>query len=247
MKLVLEKAKDLKKSMEAVAVLIDEAEFVVGAQGLSLKATDPSQISMVDFSLPKNAFLEFEVQGETKIGLDVDYFRQILARGKNEDKVELSVNAERTSLAVALQSHSKRSFSVPLLDISKSEVPNPKIEFDAQFTLPASHLQDALKDAELVSNHVSIGVEKKTFYLQAQSSKGTLNHEIDLEKESKEQHVKQDAKSMFPLNYLQDMLKAAESDTPVTVFLKSKAPIKLEYPIGPARLVYYLAPRIESE
>ena len=49
MELIIEKADVLKRSIDAIAVLIDEAEFEVSEKGLSLKATDPSQISMVDF------------------------------------------------------------------------------------------------------------------------------------------------------------------------------------------------------
>jgi DNA polymerase III sliding clamp (beta) subunit (PCNA family) len=52
---------------------------------------------------------------------------------------------------------------------------------------------------------------------------------------------------MFPLDYLQDMLKVASSDTEVGVRLKNNAPIEIEYTIGAANIKYLLAPRIESE
>jgi DNA polymerase III sliding clamp (beta) subunit (PCNA family) len=51
---------------------------------------------------------------------------------------------------------------------------------------------------------------------------------------------------MYPVDYLQDMLKVASSDTRVTVFLKSNAPIKLSYSVGDANINYFLAPRIEN-
>ncbi len=41
MRLALEKARDFKKSMEAVSVLVDEAEFVAPPAGLNLRAADP--------------------------------------------------------------------------------------------------------------------------------------------------------------------------------------------------------------
>ena len=62
MKLVLEKAADFQRSIEAIAVLIDEAEFVIDEKGLALKATDPSQISMVDYLLEKSAFKHFDAK-----------------------------------------------------------------------------------------------------------------------------------------------------------------------------------------
>lgn len=51
---------------------------------------------------------------------------------------------------------------------------------------------------------------------------------------------------MFPLDYLQDMLKAASGDTKVNLFLKSNAPVKVSYKIGDANISYFLAPRIET-
>ena len=83
--LVLDNAAEFKRCIDAIAVLIDEAEFVVDENGLSLKATDPSQISMVDFSLPKTAFKSFKADGVAKIGLDLDYLAQVMARSKSSD------------------------------------------------------------------------------------------------------------------------------------------------------------------
>jgi DNA polymerase III sliding clamp (beta) subunit (PCNA family) len=52
---------------------------------------------------------------------------------------------------------------------------------------------------------------------------------------------------MFPLDYLQDMLKVASSDTKVNLFLKASAPVKVSYSISDASINYFLAPRIESQ
>ncbi len=203
---------------------------------------------MVDLSLPKKAFKAYELEAEARLGMDMDYFSQIVSRAKADDELQLSLGKEKSSLLVTLKGTATRDFSVPLLDISKNEAPNPKIEFDAMITLRAPQLQDALKDAALVSSHVSIGVENSTFFVKAQSSKGTLNHQMDKAEHSFiEFSAKKNAKSMFPLDYLQDMLKAAESDTPLTLELKTDAQIKISYPIGQAQIFYFLAPRIENE
>ena len=69
--------------------------------------------------------------------------------------------------------------------------------------MKASILQDALKDAELISTHIMLGVEKDDFFVNAQSSKGTLkNRTSKKEKEMKSFVAKSDCKSMFPLDYL---------------------------------------------
>jgi len=246
-KLVLEKAADFQKSIEAIAVLIDEAEFVVDEKGLSLKATDPSQISMVDFSLEKSAFKEFDVEGKMKIGLDLDYLRQVMSRAKADDQLTLELDESGSRLDVSFKGASSRKFNLPLIDISAAELPNPKIEFDANVKLVASVLQDALKDASLVSSHVSLGVSGDSFVVKAESSKGNLDSVTEKDRKNLiELNAKQDAMSMFPLDYLQDMLKAAQSIAHVELMLKSSAPIQVSYAIGLANIKYFLAPRIES-
>jgi len=247
MKLVLEKAGDFQKSIDAIAVLIDEAEFILDENGLALKATDPSQISMIDFFLEKAAFKEFDVKEKAKIGLDLDYLRQIMSRAKTDDELTIELDSDQNRLNVKFKGASTRKFNLPLIDISAAELPNPKIEFDAEVKLLASVLQDALKDAALVSSHVSVGIEADKFIVRADSSKGNLDSVTEKDKKHLiELNAKKDAMSMFPLDYLQDMIKAAQSATELQINLKENAPIEISYEIGKAKIKYFLAPRIES-
>ncbi|MFA6268976.1 MAG: proliferating cell nuclear antigen (pcna) [archaeon] len=247
MELVLKNADVFKKSMEAIAILIDEAELVVSQNGLELKATDPSQISMVDFSLPKKAFEVFEAS-ETRLGLDLDYLNQVLSRAQSADQLVLGLDEKKAFLTVTFKGTAERSFQVPLIDISSADVPNPRIEFDSEMIVSAGFLQNAFKDAALISSHVVLGCNEEKFYVKASSSKGNLNEDVKQNKDTlPELRVKRECKSMFPLDYLQDMLKVATSDTKVNLSIKSNAPVRVSYLIGDASISYFLAPRIESQ
>ena len=247
MHLILERAEVLKKSVDAIAVLIDEAEVEVSEKGMSLKATDPSQISMVDFEYDRKAFKKFSVEGSVRLGLDMDYLNQVMSRSKPSDEVELKLDEATSKLAITFRGSSTRTFSVPLIDISSGELPNPKIEFDATVKVKAGVLQDALKDAGLLSTHLTLGARTDAFFVKATSSKGELMNETKKDSESlPDLSVKKDCRSMFPLDYLSDMLKAASSDTDVVVKIKENAPVELNYFIGDAKLRYFLAPRIET-
>jgi len=246
MELLVKKADIFKKSMEAISVLIDEAELVINAEGIELKATDPSQISMVDFSMPKSAFEKFESE-EIKLGLDLDYLNQVLSRAQAGDELSLSLDESKAFLVISFKGKAERSFQVPLIDISSSDVPQPKVEFDAEIKINGSFLQNAFKDAALISTHVSLGCDEKKFFIKAKSSKGNLDEKVKQDKDTLPQlNVKQECQSMFPLDYLQDMLKAAPGTDTVDLFLKSNAPIRISYGIGEAKVSYFLAPRIEN-
>jgi len=246
MELIIKDAAIFKKSMEAIAVLIDEAELVVTTKGLELKATDPSQISMVDFSMPKGSFEKFDSE-ETRLGLDLDYLNQVLSRAQAGDQLTISLDDKKAFLLVGFSGKAERSFQVPLIDISTSDVPQPKIEFDSEMKINAGFLQNAFKDAALISTHITLGCDDKKFFVKAKSSKGNLDEQLKQDKDTlPELKVKQECQSMFPLDYLQDMLKAASSGDTVELFVKTNAPVRVSYSIGDAKVTYFLAPRIES-
>ncbi len=248
MKIVFEKASDFQKCIEAISVLIDEAEFLLDENKLSLKATDPSQISMVDFAIDKKAFKEYDVKEKTKIGVDLSYFSQVMNRAKANDSLVLELDEDKSRLNVIFEGASTRHFQIPLIDISAAELPNPKIEFDTELKIKAGLIQDALKDASLISTHVSLGATKEDFFVRANSSKGNLNSKTKKDgKNLVELKTTKETSSMFPLDYLQDMLKAPSSDSEIELKLKTNAPIQIKYSIGEAKITYFLAPRIESD
>ncbi len=248
MRLVLENADDFRKSVEAIATLIDEAEFILDDKALSLKATDPSQISMVDFRLEKKAFKEFQPKEGQRLGMDLDYLSQIMSRAKAKEQLITEPSEDNAALQLTLKGISTRKFRVPLIDVSGQQLPSPKIDFESSVLLRAGVVQDALKDAALVSTHVSLGVEGKSFFVKAHSSKGSVNNETPKDNENVfELNAKKACHAMFPLDYLSDMLKVASSDSRVLLELKTDAPIRVSYEIGQAQIAYYLAPRIEAD
>ena len=163
MKLVIQDAPALKAAVDAIVCLVEEGQFEIKADGIQLKAMDPSQISMVSFTMPKAAFVEYNVPEEMKLGLDIGQLSNVLSRGK------------------------------------KGENGDVKAEFEA----------GSPEITEMKSTTA--------------------------------------AKATFPLQYLEDMVKATSSSSIVTVNLETDRPLKLEYEIEGAKVVYFLAPRIETE
>ena len=249
MKLVLPDAVSFKKSVDAISVLIDEAQFLINSQGVFLKATDPSQISMIDYFLPKEAFSEFKCDEQMRLGVDLNYLSQVMSRAKNGDSLSLTLDETNSKLFVTFLGKAKRKFEVPLIDVNSSDLPSPKIDFDVELKILANVLQDGLKDAALVSTHIILGVDHEGFFLEASSSKGSMKNEVkSSEKEYlREFHAKKESRSMFPLDYLTDIVKAAPSDSEISLKLKSSAPVQVSYGIGQAGVKYFLAPRIENE
>ena len=75
MKIVIAEATSLRDAIEVVVNLVEEGTFEISEEGIKLKAMDPSQISMVSFSMPKEMFSTYEISEPRKVGVDIDKLR----------------------------------------------------------------------------------------------------------------------------------------------------------------------------
>ena len=245
--LVFPSAKNFKASVDAIVTLIDEGTFELTENGMSLKAMDPSQIAMVSFMMPKSAFEKYEVTDKQSIGLNLDGLAKVMARVRPDEKLVMKLDDSKARLVLLFKGKTTRRFVLPMLDISSSAPKEPNIEFESEMKCSGNFLKEALKDTGLVSTHVVLSAHDDAFVIEAAGDKGEVS--IRTEKNSDQifdYSVKSDARAMFPLDYLNDLLKNTDAATTVELDLRTDAPMRLSYPIDNAMVTYYLAPRIET-
>lgn len=247
-KLVIKDAKEFYKCIDAIGVLINEGLFTVDKDKFYLRATDPSQISLVDFMMPKDSFEEFlvdlgeESASKLSFGINISSFLQILSHSNADDKLSIEVKEGKPSIQLEFLGKTKRSFTVPLIDVSDQQHPLPQIPFEVTVQVAPEQLVSGIKDAALFSTHLTLRTNDDKFILETQSSKGKFKQETDAG-DLVISGTK--AKAMFPLDYLQNMIKNAKST--ITLKLKDDMPIEINYTIGTANIKYYLAPRVDND
>ncbi len=230
--------------------LIEEGAFKFTSDGVRMKAMDPSHVALVDFELPAAAFTEYNFKQPVTLGLNLAEMNKVVYRAKAEDELILELDENIHRLAIMFKGTSTRRLSLPLIDVREAELPEPKIQFTATADILAGVIQDGLRDAELISDNVRFELNENGFYVSAVGDKGTT--ELKLDKGDKglvNLSVKDPAQAMFNLNYLTDMTKAATSADVIKINLGTNLPIQLDFPIaeGKGKLLFLLAPRIESE
>lgn len=247
MKIVVSDAPNLKSAVDAVASLVEEGVFEINKDGIRLKAMDPSQISMIAFSMPKETFLEYHVEEERKIGLDIEQLSSVLARGVRGERAELGVEDGRFVIKFVGEKK-KRTFKIPILDIGEGMQKEPKIEYRNFVKINAGAFKEALKDAKLVSSHIRLSLGSNEFVAEVKGDSGDVRTEFEKDSaEIAEIKTGGDVKATFPLQYLEDISKASPGNEVITIFVETDRPLKIEYNILGSNVRYYLAPRIESE
>ncbi|MDP3742397.1 MAG: proliferating cell nuclear antigen (pcna) [Candidatus Micrarchaeota archaeon] len=248
MKLVIGDAKAFKQCIEAVVNLVDEGQFEINENGMHLRSMDPSQIAMVDFTLPKAAFNEFDAVEQSTLSLNLVDFLKILSRARADEQLHLTVEEKESKCVLEFISpNAKRNIRIPLMELNVTSPREPKITFDTTIKMRGGTFKEMLKDAGMLSSHVILSAEGDKFLVEAKGDSGDLR--IESAKGSPnfaELHNTAKSRAMYPFEYLDNMTKACPDDSMIELFLKSDCPVKISYNVGQAKLSYFLAPRVEN-
>lgn len=237
MAIELKRVEQLQKAIGAISTFISEGNFRFNDQGISFKAIDPSQIVLVNYSIEKKVFDDFEIE-PTFIGIDLGELNKIMQRVLPNDR--LSIDVTDSELLLKLEGELSRSFHLPLLDVNEEDINIPTPKFDATINITARVLKEALKDASLFGNSLVLKVKGNELIIEARGSQGNLKTSI---KDSKNVSIKAnaDVTSKYSLNFLQNIVKEADPEKKLLIEVKSDAPMRVSYPIGEGQIVYHLA------
>ncbi|VVC01297.1 DNA polymerase sliding clamp [uncultured archaeon] len=247
-KFSVDDARRYKSATDPIVNLIDEGLLEVGKEGLFLRAMDPSQIAMVSFSMPKSAFAEYDAPAPSaKIGLDFDNLSKILGRTRGGQNREIAQRENTPQLRFG-GAKRKRSFKVPVLDLPAGATKEPSVQHDAVVKVSSTHFRETLRDAALVGSHITLEATPEGFSIEVHGDSSDLTEESEKSSEEIiEMKVDKPAKATFPLQYLEDIVKAAPDNAAIMIHLKTNAPLKVEYEVESAKVAYFLAPRIDSD
>ena len=242
----IDDAKYWRNCVEAINSLIDEGSFSITKDGISLKAMDPSGISMVSFTIPNKAFSKYNVEKSTSVGLNLDNLSKILASSRSNERLTMKESDNKIMLEFSGE-NSKRRYKLPMIEVRHDSNKEPSIEFDSFVEVQGDSFKEILKDANLLSSYIGLKADKGTFMIIAKGELGELEEEhLDKAEFIKKLEVSKGASATFNLEYLSKMVGACPSNSSIMISMKTEEPVKVDYNIGEAKVSYYLAPYMEN-
>lgn len=233
----LKKTVFFRSAIEAISAFIPEGNFRFNDKGVHFRAIDPSQIVLVDFFAASNQFDSFDVE-PAFVGMNITELNKIIMRAFPEDR--LVIDLGDSECGIRFEGTLKRSFNLPLIDVSDDELKLPKDDYDVVVEINARLLKEALKDASLFSSSVILQVKNNIFILESSGNSGNLHIDSSnsggVKVKSKEEVV-----SKYSLGHLQNIVKEADSDSLIKLEFKSDSPMKVTFPVGGSELKFYLA------
>ena len=234
----------LKEVVNVVSTLVDEAKFSMNADGLTLRAVDPAHIAMVDLTLGKDAFEEFKAD-DVEIGIDIDKLSQFLKLARSDDIIDLKHDEEKRRLNIAVGDITRRMSLIDTTGMSDPKVPS--LDLPASLTVKVDDLVQGIRASETVSDHIALIAGPESFEMTCEGDMDQVNWK-KAKKDMPMLEAPSSVRSLFPLEYFSNMLKAVSSGNEVTMHLGNDYPVKVEFKIagGKGEVRYLLAPRIES-
>lgn len=245
----LEEVSLIKDSMKTISDLISEGLFQLTEDGVKLIAADPAMVALVDFKMEEEVFEEYELDEETKVGLNLENFYSILRRANSDDTITFSVQEEGSKFEIKMENSSTRNFSLPILNLSEDDIPSTdNLDFNVTAELETSVLENAIKDALVVGDSVTISSNGSNLQIAAEGDQSNVDFTIEDGSEGIMSIEGTEASSMFSLDYLNSMVGAKKISDVMELRLGDDFPARLNFEVPEkARLSFVLAPRIEED
>lgn len=245
--LKLSEPRILNGCVNILADFITEANFSFQKEGIKLVAMDPANISMVVLNILPSAFTEYNVQEPEELTVNLENLRQALKRAKPTDSISLTT--EKNKLKLTISGKSTKRFFIPLLERESKERKIPALDFMSTVEIDAAEFRDYIDDLSIASEAAVFEVDKNTFNLSAGDTGSKVTVELTKGTDALLQIAAKDhVHSIYSVEYLKKMARAAALADTVTVQLSSDYPLRLDFrSLNRLQMSFILAPRIENK
>ena len=231
-KTLLDVAKTLKE-------FLMEVRFNVNDEGLKITELEPTNVCLINIELKKYKFIQLTEEKKVETyGFNVNDLYNVLKENKKEN-VEITTQDNKLYLKFDNGINSE----ISLIDIEQEKRDIPELEFKTEITINSDRLKEVLK--HFCSNSESIVFNSLNDGFKIYSDKGLNDSEIKLNLDEV-RVVGEEVKSKYSIEYLKNFIKVIFSDKTILKF-DTDSPLRFEQEEENLRVVYILAPRVETD
>lgn len=244
MKIKLENPGTLSKAIELISELVTEVRLKISEFGMSITAIDPANVALVNFRIPKSAFIEFE-SGNENLGINLDNLKRILKRAGSGSSIILEKH--ENLLNITIEDRIKRNFSLNLIDVDSEDIDFSQkvsnMEFSSKVIINSVDFIASIEDCSVVADACSFYIDKSKFMIEAKGMNSARS-----EFSSDEAFIEgEDAKAKYSLEYLSKFLKGAKISEKTEIEFAINHPLKIGFKSSQIEIIFILAPRVETE
>lgn len=168
MKIGLTEPKEVKflgDVLKLLGAVNEEMSLNITKENITAISMDNSHIAMIDMKVNKNAFGEYIVDEDLLLSFNINELRKRLDTvDLKEERVSIQHDPEIQKILLDIinpETQRKRKLKLSLLEPLNEEVPKPKIVFQGLAKFGLDDLEQAVKDAAMVSEHMVVKIFKE--------------------------------------------------------------------------------------
>jgi len=247
----------LKKVLDAIKDLLNEACFDCAQSGMLLQAMDNSHVSLVSLNLRKEGFDKYRCDRSLVMGMNLASMTKILRCASNDDIITMKAQDTADTVSFVFESPNQEKVSdyeMKLMNLDQDHLGIPETEYSCIIKLPSGEFARICKDLSQFGESIVIACTKEGVKFSAAGDIGTANiklaqtSSVDKEEEAVSVDMQEPVTLTFACKYLNMFTKATPLSPQVSLSMSPDVPLVVEYKIGEiGHIRYYLAPRIGDD
>ncbi|KNE55280.1 proliferating cell nuclear antigen (pcna) [Allomyces macrogynus ATCC 38327] len=254
----LPSAVTLKKIIDAVKELVQDANFDCNDSGIALQAMDSSHVALVALLMRAEGFDPYRCDRNIALGINFATLAKVMKCAGNDDNLTIKAGEDADVLSLMFEStNSDRisEFDIKLMDVDADHLGIPETDYSATIKMPSAEFQRICRDLSVMSETVTIEAVKDAvkFIASGDTGSGSItvkpNQAVDKKDMEVTVQLQEPVKLAFSLKYLNHFAKAATLAGSVTLSLSDDVPLMVEFAMDNdlGYLRFYLAPKIGDE
>jgi proliferating cell nuclear antigen len=251
----------LKKVMESIKDLLNEASWDCSGNGMCLQAMDSSHVALVSLMLKSEGFENYRCDRNLSLGINLASMSKILKCASNDDIITIRADDEADSVTFIFESPKQErvsDFEMKLMNLDTEHLGIPDTEYACIIKMPSQEFSRICRDLTILGDSIIICCTKDGVRFSAKGDLGNGNIKlsqsanVDKEEEAVIVDMREAVTLTFSLRYLNFFTKAAPLSTQVSLSMSEDVPLMVEYKINNKEdeskgyVRYYLAPKIED-
>lgn len=248
----------LRKILDALRDIVEEANLDCSESGLSLQAMDASHIALVSMNLDAGGFDKYKCENSTTLGVNLGAIQKILKCGDSNDTLTLQTSEDGSTLKFKFENSTTDrylEFSMNLMDIDDDHLSIPEAEPDASIEMSCSDFQKACRNLNQFGDTVkiSVGPSSVQFSVAGTTTVGSITFNKFESAGKGESQVditcSEKIELSFALRYLIFFTKAAPLSDKVRLNLSADRPLLVQFDLEDqsGSIKYYLAPKVDDD
>merc|ERR1712183_1061947 len=247
----------LKKVLDAIKDLLNEASWDCADTGIQLQAMDNSHVSLVSLNLRAEGFDKYRCDRNLIMGMNLTSMSKILKCAANDDIITMKAQDSADTVTFMFESPNQEKVSdyeMKLMNLDQEHLGIPETDYSCVIKMPSGEFARVCRDLSQCGESIVISCTKEGVKFSAAGDIGTANIKlaqtanVDKEEEAVVVDMQEPVTLTFACRYLNMFTKATPLSPQVSLSMSPDVPLVVEYAIGDiGHIRYFLAPKIEDE